>query len=1142
MPGRNVDGEIIVGINQPESLKVMDEDLKKILSQIKDLEARISHAKLDKTAEEELRKQISDIKATINVPNIKIDQSQAVKNAQQTGQNIGSAINQGVSSSLKSIKNDIANTIKSIPRLDASEIIKAMNLDRASVGNDVASQVRLLVSEINNLGKEVAKAGSDGSWEKLISKGTELGKVLDTFGKARNYPAIEEVKKFADYFHGKTISVGYKSSGLSGTDFTVSQLNKDLKELGVKFSATKQNAIELDGVWEEMCNTTGRMDLLNITTAQDQLRTIISELQQANSLMNGEKGLVDFPNARSVVSEYFGCVEKARKVVANLGTEISTLAQNESRNSTASADTVARNEQKKQQAYKQTADAQKQAAQEIRDATGDYEKAIKDVTSPSIGKYFKVDASTSAQFKAEMEKLVSEWTDAKGKLTDIKIETRTSFDPKAGENIERLHQAVVTYKNGLDEVIKKTIAWRQIGTTTNDKGEEVALRGFVEVAGQYSKALDTATAKTDTFAKKQKETVANMQNTINQITSRAFDSNSSRPITSDSSLEKLNVQVTNVENAMAELRNATSATFDDAKIKVQDEISQLKILEKELRNADNVSTKMKGTDFSSGFDIAKNDLEKFKADAKDFPQITQTIEDLDKAIASVGDASSLNKFNDDLRVARSELAKIKSEASATNRNEKVGIKVSSLKSSIADLQRISPEIDKFKTEINGADVTVQSLSDDLSKVSTQSDFSVVNAKWKAFTDAAKAAGIAVTDVGSNVKSMQEQAEKSTNSFFASLKNLSFLKYWTSTNYIFMTAIRNIKKMISNVRELDDAMTNISYTMDVSNAQLMKIGSSALQMAKDLNTSASNVLGAVKLYSNAKESAESILQKAKPAIMLSNVTGFSGEESAKYLQTIMNQFDMTQDDLMDISDTIQVISQNIAHDFADGIVQINEGISTSGEVARAAGMDLADYASMIGLLVEKTGLAGSQLGNSLKTIMTRTTKAGKIMGIDEGEISDAEESLRSIGIEVRKTDGEFKDFNVTMKELSKQWDSLSDVEKSNISFNLAGTRQINVIQTLLRNWSDYEDLVNKANDSTGVTLQNQEIYAESLAGKMGELSAIWEKIGDDAISSNFLKGLADAGIGVSSLIEKIGLLKTTIASVSIAAFVKNFACP
>ena len=181
----------------------------------------------------------------------------------------------------------------------------------------------------------------------------------------------------------------------------------------------------------------------------------------------------------------------------------------------------------------------------------------------------------------------------------------------------------------------------------------------------------------------------------------------------------------------------------------------------------------------------------------------------------------------------------------------------------------------------------------------------------------------------------------------------------------MTAIRKIKEMVDNVRELQEALVNINYTMELSDRQLKEIGESSLQMAKDLYTSASNILGAVKLYANAKESAESILQKAQPAIMLSNVTGFSGEESAKYLQTIMNQFDLTQDDLMGISDTIQAISQSIAHDFADGIVQINEGIATSGEVARAAGMDLSEYASMIGLLVEKTGLQGSQLGNSIK---------------------------------------------------------------------------------------------------------------------------------------------------------------------------------
>lgn len=372
----------------------------------------------------------------------------------------------------------------------------------------------------------------------------------------------------------------------------------------------------------------------------------------------------------------------------------------------------------------------------------------------------------------------------------------------------------------------------------------------------------------------------------------------------------------------------------------------------------------------------------------------------------------------------------------------------------------------------------------------------------------------------DIQNTARNTGKLGKTWFQTLREgMSSFSYWTSSTFLVMKAIQEIKKAVNFTRELDSALVNINYTMDVTSSQLENIGSKSIEMAKDLHTSAENVLGAVKLYANAKETADSILAKAQPAIMLSNVTGFSGEESAKYLQTIMNQFDLTQDDLMNISDTIQGISQSMAHDFADGIVQINEGISTSGEIARAAGMELADYASMIGLLVEKTGLGGSQLGNSLKTIITRTTKAGKIMGIDEGEISAAETSLRSIGVEVRKTDGEFNAFNDTMSELAKHWDSLSDVEKSNISFNLAGTRQINVIQTLLRNWDEYEDLVNKANNSTGVTFENQEKYAASLEGRIKELSATTTSIGENIFKPD------DLSVIVSGLTKIAGLFDT-----------------
>ena len=296
--------------------------------------------------------------------------------------------------------------------------------------------------------------------------------------------------------------------------------------------------------------------------------------------------------------------------------------------------------------------------------------------------------------------------------------------------------------NGVDNIGRAITEIRHLDTAT-------------DTISLVDRKISQPLAETDKFIKQQKKSVADLTNQINQMNRTANDPNASRPIKDSSHLDSLKAKYNEIISAIERMENASSDTFVDEQNNVRKLISEYKSLVSEYKNAENVSTKMKGTDFGSGLDIAKNDLEKFKAEAKDFPQITATVKELDKAIEGVGDAASLNKFNDQLRVARSELAKIKSETAALNRSEKVGINVSGLESKIADLQRISPEIDKFETEIDGAKVSVKSLIDDLQQVKTQGDFSVVNARFKAFKEAASAAGIAVTEVAQKVKSIND---------------------------------------------------------------------------------------------------------------------------------------------------------------------------------------------------------------------------------------------------------------------------------------------------------------------------------------------------------------------------------------------------
>lgn len=516
-----------------------------------------------------------------------------------------------------------------------------------------------------------------------------------------------------------------------------------------------------------------------------------------------------------------------------------------------------------------------------------------------------------------------------------------------------------------------------------------------------------------------------------------------------------------------------------------------------------------------------------------------------------------NKFKDgigtvnDLKLAFSQL-----ENSA-----KMGMQ--SLKSQKASLDPITQAINNMRdmpTMLKNLETNMEGLQykTALAGVSV-SDLSARYMKLKAEMDAAggkvpldsawvKEYQRLMSDVVSATRqATAEQAKmgSQSKSLFASLKSgMGFLSYYTSIRYIFMQAVRGIKEVIGNVRELDDALTNISYTMDVSGSQLKQIGESSLQAAKDLHTSVSKVMDALKTYANAQETAESIIEKSKPTIMMSNVTGMDTSQTVDILQGVMEQFDLAEDKLMHISDVMQTVSMSMPYDFANGVKELSEGIKASGSVAKDAGYDLENYTALLGTLIAKTRQSGGELGRSLRTMFVRVTKASTSAlangEVTEDDLSNAEKALRRVGIEVRSDIDTFKSFDEIMGELYEKVDSLSDVDLSNIAYEVASTRQTNVFKMMIKAYGDYQEMAEKAYDADNVTLINQEKYAESLTGKLGELSAVWEKIGDDAVSSDFLKGLADLGVGVSSLIEKFGLLKSVIASVSIAAFVKNFA--
>lgn len=399
---------------------------------------------------------------------------------------------------------------------------------------------------------------------------------------------------------------------------------------------------------------------------------------------------------------------------------------------------------------------------------------------------------------------------------------------------------------------------------------------------------------------------------------------------------------------------------------------------------------------------------------------------------------------------------------------------------------------------------------------------------------------------SNLKLKVRDAGQLGQSFGDKMKN-AFKKFseWGFASNIVMRLWTELKNGTQFIVELDDALTDVTYTSNVSTKQLEELGDSAINMAKDLNTSAENILEAVKIYSTANATAEDILRKSQPAIMLSNVSGMSGSESSKTINTALNQFEIedTEENLLDIVDTLEYVSSQLNYDFTEGIKEITEGIEASGNVAKNAGLNMQEYATMVGVAIEKTGQSGSTIGNAYKTIFSRITKASSTEGTLEEVISAAEESLRSVGVQVRDSANEFRDLTDIMADLGKVWNTLSSVEKSNIGYNVAGTRQLNILNSLMGSWESYSSIIEDIDERVGMSYETQEDYADSLQGHLGDLEATAQSVWNNILESKTLKEGIDLLTGLLSLVDEFtssfGTLGTIGLGGSIFAGIKVF---
>lgn len=770
-------------------------------------------------------------------------------------------------------------------------------------------------------------------------------------------------------------------------------------------------------------------------------------------------------------------------------------------------------------------------------------------------------------------------------MNPSQINTVANNIQNLGVQIETLNQSMSTThgKHGDKDILSVDVSgidkYGQAIKLTQKYNVDAATStaNLIKSIDSVATAQQKAGALTDTFVEKQKTAVTKAKNVLSSIQSEYNDKNVSKPIKNADNITNLNTQVRKVEKAITNLGNANKSTFTDMQNEVDTQISHLKDMIKEYRNAETVATSLRSKDidtvkaqYSSKLDVLTDKMQSSGIYTDGF---RNGAENLKSILSSATDASGLTQFLNGLDKLEAGFKRAKSASDEFNKSQKVGINVSGLESKIDNLKSLDPEIVKFTKEIAGSDVSIQSLCDDLSKVTTQGDFSVVKAKLNAFTEAAQAAGYQVKELADNgISSIQDslnvgdydvkvtklensfkslglestevaqktekvrealsnlkdpksvdnlvenekvfnselkksqneavqlksqldkiynpnkqfrlstdiqnwlskntrattKAKQELESYYRELssgkvsvdrleyiekalkrvdsqqrgfgklgKNLkdqmsqaaeSFTQ-WISISSTIMLGVSKFKEAVSELKELDDILTEISKTSDLTSTQLKKLGSIAFDSASKYGKSASDYLtGVQEMYRAGFKNAE---QMSELSILAQSAGDMTADMSNDYLIATNAAYNLKGNikDLNDVLDGQNYITNNAAVSMSDMAAATSEAAS----IASQYGVKIEELSSLIAVATAKTRESGSETGTALKSIFINlqdTTnksirKAFEAVGISMTEIVNGSEKLKT-PIEL-------------LKELSQAFNSLpeGDTRRANILSDIGG---------------------------------------------------------------------------------------------------------
>ena len=384
----------------------------------------------------------------------------------------------------------------------------------------------------------------------------------------------------------------------------------------------------------------------------------------------------------------------------------------------------------------------------------------------------------------------------------------------------------------------------------------------------------------------------------------------------------------------------------------------------------------------------------------------------------------------------------------------------------------------------------------------------------------------------------------TNTTFGKLRNTISDTFSTGklamTGYLAVLRSINLasKNAKQSIEELDKSVTDLSVATNMSRKSTYDLLGQYNNMAKQLSSTTTHISSAADDYLRAGKNMSEANKLIQDSIMLSKLGQIDSGAATEDLLATMNGFNMSVEEVNKALDSMVAIDMAAATSSGD----IATALKYCASSADVAGVSFNKLAAMIGTVQDKTQQSAETVGTFMNTLLSRyrNVKIGQFVDDDGQDLSDVETILDSVGIKLRETNQEFRDFETVIDEVAKSWNNYSGVQQAAIAKAFSGSRQQNRFIALMEGYNKTLELTEVAANSAGTAVEKfNNSYQNSLEAKQNTLQATFESMIMNSDMGNIYGDILDATTALVKFVDETNLLKGALTGLATFGGIKAF---